>query len=391
MRVVLFTGKGGVGKTTSAAAASAALAARGRKTLVISSDPAHSLADAFGVVGMFEPTEVAPHLFAMQVSTERMVAESWSAIHEYLQSVLTQVGVGELAAQQLLAPPGLAEICALLALGQHASSGAFDAVIVDCAPTADALRLLSLPTTISWLTERLTPRQRAAGWAARALAAGPAASGGFPLPSAAAVGALRRLGTELADIHALLCDRGVSSIRLVTAPEAVVVAETRRMFTALHLYGFAVDGVIVNRLIPTDGDDPWRRRRATAQGEQLAVIRDSFAAVPIFTTCYQADEPIGVRALGELANATYRQGDVLPPAPATPVLTITEQQGGVVISVPLPLADRRELELSRVADELVVTHAGQRRIVTLPRSCRDQRVAGADLVDGRLAVRFVRE
>ncbi|MFG1925703.1 ArsA family ATPase [Cryptosporangium sp. NPDC048952] len=380
MRVVLFTGKGGVGKTTSAAA-TAVLAARAGETLVVSTDPAHSLADALGVPVGPEPTRVADGLHAQQVDPQARYEQYWGALRGYLTAVLRHGGLSGVAAEEIVVPPGLDDLFALFAVHEEARSGRWDTVVVDCAPTAETLRLLTLPDVLGWYTERLAPLHRRLSGVARPVLGRELQN---LLPDDAVVAAVTRLQLALADVRELLTDPVTSAVRLVLTPEAVVLAEARRTFTALALHGFVVDGVVVNRVIP-DGDDPWRAGWAAAQRTQLAEAAESFAGVPLRTAPYLATEPVGVPALAELAEALYGDDDPVAAVPVEPPLRL---DGDAVLSVALPLADRSEVALSRVADDLILTVAGRRQLLALPTVLRHRAVAGARLQDGRLEVRF---
>jgi arsenite/tail-anchored protein-transporting ATPase len=386
VRVVLFTGKGGVGKTTSAAATAVRSAASGRKTLVLSTDPAHSLADALGTPLGGEPTEVAPCLYGLQIDVQRRFEESWEQIRGYLTSLLTRGGLDDVTAGELVVLLGAQEVLALLEVRERAASGAFDAIVVDCAPTAETLRLLALPEALRWYFDRLFPAHRRLARSLRPLLSRATAG---TLPDDDVLAAVERLYDELADVQRLLTDPQTTSIRLVLTPESVVVAEARRTFTSLALYGFAVDGVVANRLVPAGGDDPWRSAWAASQAEQLAEARRSFAGLPVHTVPYLAAEPVGVEALAALADELYGGSDPLAPAGAEPSLRVArDPAGGYELSLALPLVERGDVALARAADELVVTVGGYRRLVALPEALRRCEVQGATLTQGRLAVQF---
>jgi arsenite-transporting ATPase len=378
VRVLLFTGKGGVGKTTSAAATAVLAARAGHRTLVASTDPAHSLADAFGVDIGVEATGLAAGLSGRQVDAQARFEQHWSTIHEYLVLMLRRGGLTGLAAEELVVPPGLDDLLALFAVAEEARSGRWDTVIVDCAPTAETLRLLTLPDVLGWYTDRLAP-------VARRLGAVPRLGRELAelLPDERVLLAVQRLQAALADVRNLLTDPATSAVRLVLTPEAVVLAEARRTFTALALYGFVVDGVVMNRVIP-DGEDPWRAGWAAAQRERLAEARESFLGVPLRTVPYLPAEPVGMKALAELGETLYGGADPVAAVPSEPPLRIE----GRVLSLALPLTEKSEIGLARVADDLVVTVAGRRRVLALPEPLRRCEVAGASLRAGRLEVEF---
>ncbi|MFI5953504.1 ArsA family ATPase [Cryptosporangium sp. NPDC051539] len=382
MRVVLFTGKGGVGKTTSAAATAVRAARAGSDTLVVSTDRAHSLADALGLPVGAGPTPVETGLWAQQVDSQARFEEYWGTLRDYLTMLLKHGGLTGVAAEELVVPPGLDDLFALFAVHAEARSGRFDTLVVDCAPTAETLRLLTLPDVLGWYTDRLIPVHRRLSGVARPVLGRDL---GALLPDDGVLAAVSRLRHALADVRDLLIDPATTAVRLVLTPEAVVLAEARRTFTALALYGFVVDGVVVNRVIP-DGDDPWRAGWAAAQQARLAEARDSFAGVPLRTVPYLPSEPVGPDALAALADALYGDEDPIAAVPVEPPLRLV---GDAVLSVALPLADRSDVVLSRVADDLVLTVAGRRRLLALPEVLKRRTVAGASLQDGRLEVRFL--
>jgi arsenite-transporting ATPase len=393
VRVLLFTGKGGVGKTT-AAAGTAALAARaGHKTLVLSTDAAHSLTDAFGVpvadrAGEEELLEIEPGLAVLQVDTQRRFERSWGEIQAYLMSLLDAAGADAIQAEELTVLPGAEEVLALLEVRDRVRSGSWDVVVLDCAPTAETLRLLALPELLEWYMTRVFPLDRrllrslrpVLGWSAggRSTAA---------LPRDRVFAAVERLHSELADVRRVLTGPE-TSVRLVLTPEAVVVAEARRTLTSLSLYGYRVDGVVANRVFPAEGADPWRSAWVAAQAGHLADVAASFGDLPLWRAPYEPAEPVGVDALAHLARQTYDGQDPLGLRTGPATLLVERSGEEFVLSFALPLANRREMDLSRHGDELVLTVAGHRRIVALPAALRRCTVVGAALRDGRLRVRF---
>lgn len=383
MRVVLFTGKGGVGKTTLAAATAAHVAADGRKTLVVSTDPAHSLADALRCDLDVEPTEVSAGLFVGQVDTQRRLQESWGELQGYLASALGSVGVDRLRAEELTVLPGAEELLALIEVRDHVRSGRWDAVIVDCAPTAETLRLLALPEALDWYMSKALPAERRVVRALRPLL-GPAV--GLPTPSSEAWTAAERLQDQLLDVQDVL-KAPETTVRLVLTPESVVVAEARRAFTQLALYGYSVDGVVANRVFE-GGDDPWRSGWAESQKGLLAEVSESFDPLPVFTADYLPAEPVGVEALAALGGTVYGSADPLACIASSDFLQVRHDGGVFVMTLALPLLDKETLDLTRVGDDLVVTVAGRRRVLALPSALRRCQVRGAHVTGDRLEIRF---
>ena len=381
MRVLLFTGKGGVGKTTAAAATAAAIAGRGHKTLVLSCDPAHSLADALGVPLGAEPVEIDNGLAALQVDTQLRFEQRWAALQRYLADLFARGGVDPLQAEELTVLPGAEELVALLEVRDQAASGRWDVLVVDCAPTAETLRLLALPDALGWYLERVFPTHRRVLRALRLTRLGGAA-----LPGEAVLDAFTALQEELADVRGLLAEPTTTSVRLVLTPESVVLAESRRTLTSLALYGYRVDSVLANRVFP-DGDG-WLGGWARSQAEQLARLRASVGDLPVRTLGYRAAEPVGLPALLEVAAELYGEDDPLGPAGVEELVSVRADGDGYVLDLVLPLADRADVELGRTGDDLVLTVAGHRRMLSLPSVLRRCTVGGAAYADGRLAVRF---
>lgn len=360
MRMLLFTGKGGVGKTTLAAATAAHLAVGGRKVLVVSADPAHSLGDVFGAPVGPEPSEVDTCLYAAHVDARGLVDRAWQAIRRELRGMLP--GLSDVDAAELTVLPGVDELLALTEVARLAAEGPWEVVVVDCGPTAETLRLLALPEALGGYLERLSLGRQLAG----------------------------RVG-ELRD---LLVDPARTSVRLVLTPERLVVAETRRTLAALALRGIPVDALIANRLVP-----PARRWRGPAaswlrirRAEQDAVLSelDVSMTLPVSRVEHVAAEPVGVPALLTLAEELYGSSDPLDGTGpyATPLLSVRSVPGGYELTVALPLTDESTVDLTRVGDELAITVDGVRRLVALPVLLRRHEVTDAVTGPAGLVLRF---
>ncbi len=384
MRILLFTGKGGVGKSTVAAGTAALAAAAGHRTLVLSTDAAHSLADAFGAVVGSEPTEVGDRLFVQQVDAQLRFEQSWAEIQGYLLSVLDVAGIDPVAAEELTVIPGAEEVLALLELRLHALSDEWDVIVVDCAPTAETLRLLALPEALGWYMQRVFPVERRV---VRALKPVLSRAAGIPMPEDSVFDAVERLHHELDEVRGLLSGPD-SSVRLVLTPETVVLAEARRSYTTLSLFGYRVDGVIANRVFPAEGADDWRAGWVMSQDAVLTQVAQSFAGLPVWRSVYRPSEPVGVDALRELAADVYGDDDPLAAPVGDGPFQITRSTSGAVLRLALPLVTRTDVDLARNGDELVVTVGSYRRLLTLPSGLTRYRVAGARVEQGHLQVRF---
>ncbi|WP_372733340.1 ArsA family ATPase [Nocardioides sp.] len=385
MRIILFTGKGGVGKSTVASGTAALAASRGLRTLVLSTDGAHSLAETFGAPVGSEPSCVAPNLSVQQVDAQLRFEQSWAEIQGYLLSVLDVAGVDALAAEELTVIPGAEEVLALLELRLHALSNDWDLIVVDCAPTAETLRLLALPEALGWYMQRVFPMQQRVVKALRPMLN---KATGVPMPGGSVFTAIERLHAELDEVRGLLSGPD-ASVRIVLTPESVVLAEARRSYTTLSLYGYRVDGVVANRIFPTENADDWRASWVMAQDEVLQQVEQSFAGLPLWRCEYGSGEPVGVEALAGLATALYGADDpVATPRVKSPFEVVTVKSG-VEMRLRLPFVTRDQVDLARSGDELVVTVGQYRRLLTLPAALAKLRVAGARVDEtGVLRVRF---
>jgi arsenite/tail-anchored protein-transporting ATPase len=386
-RVLLFTGKGGVGKTTTAAATALACADLGLRTVVLSTDPAHSLADVLDVELGPLTVEVAPKLHGQQLDAQDRMEDSWVEIQAYLGELFRWAGVEGFEAEELAVIPGLDEVFALSDIKQHASSDQWDVVVVDCAPTAETVRLLSLPDVLGRYMERLFPVGRRVN---RMVSPVLARVTTLPLADDGVFAATQRFYDRLDGVRQILADGSRTSVRLVVNPERLVVAEARRTYTYLSLFGYHVDAVVANRLLPEGIDDPFFARWKALHDEHLSTIETSFAPLPVLRVPWQADEPVGLEALREVAQALHGGDDPTArlaegrPLRARPV----GDDGGYVLEIDLPFTDRDDVDLARKDGELLVRVGPYRRGVTLPDTLRRRTVTGAQLAEGRLEVTF---
>lgn len=385
MRVLLFTGKGGVGKTTAAAATAISCADSGLRTLVMSTDPAHSLADSFDVCLSTEPTDVARGLWAQQLDAQERMEESWAEVRDYLVDVFNWAGADGLEAEELSVIPGLDELFSLTDIKTHARSGEWDVLVVDCAPTAETIRLLSMPDVLSWYMERVFPLGRRVN-----RLVGPVLSRVSSLPVAGdnVFGATRRFYDQLDGVKDILGDPATTSVRLVVNPERMVIAEARRTYTYLSLFGYRVDAVIANRLLPTAVNDPWFKKWKDLQAEHMASITEGFDPLPVLRAELAETEIVGADRLREFAGEVYGPRNPAEPMHTSSPMIIERVDTGYRLRLELPFTDRGDLDVGRVAGELLIRVGPYRRSVMLPDSLSRREVRSASLKNGVLTVTF---
>ena len=384
-RILLFTGKGGVGKTTTAAATAVRCADAGLRTVVLSTDPAHSLADAFDVPLGPLAVPIVDSLWGQQLDAQERMEESWHEIQAYLREVFAWAGVDGLEAEELSVIPGLDEIFALSDIKQYADSGEWDVVVVDCAPTAETIRFLSLPDILSRYMERLFPVGRRVN---KAIAPVLSRLTSLPMASDGVFDATSAFYDRLDGVREILTDPTRSSVRLVVNPERLVIAEARRTYTYLSLFGYRVDAVVANRLLPDAVSDPWFERWKELHVEHLKTIEEGFAPLPILKVELAPEELIGVDALRGFGDRVYGDLDAAAILYEGQPLRITRRNGRTTLVLELPFADKGDLELGRRGDELLVKVGPHRRAVTLPDSLRTRAVLDATLKQGKLRVSF---
>jgi arsenite-transporting ATPase len=384
-RILLFTGKGGVGKTTVAAATALRCADAGLRTIVLSTDPAHSLGDAFDLALDSTVRRVDGDLWGQQLDATERLEEVWGDVQRYLVRLLDWSGAGTIEAEELAVVPGLEEIFALGDIKAYAESGEWDVVVVDCAPTAETLRLLSLPEILGWYMDRVFPAGRTLAGVVRPVLTRLTT---LPVASDDVFEALRRFYDRLDGVKELLTNAELASVRLVVNPERMVIAEARRTATYLALFGYAVDAVIANRLLPDAVTDPWFKAWKETHAEHLDAIEDGFAPVPVLKAELAAEELLGVERLRVFGEALYGDADPSAVLHTGRPLRVDPRGDDLVLSLDLPFADKDDLELGRKDAELLVRVGSHRRAIVLPDSLRRRTVKGATMVADRLEVTF---
>jgi arsenite-transporting ATPase len=390
MRIILVTGKGGVGKTTVSAATALRAADLGYRTLVMSTDPAHSLGDAFDTQLGDTPVRIVPGLDGQQIDSQRRLEEAWGDVRDHLTELFDWSGLSGIEAEELTVFPGMDELFSLASVRDHARSDAYDVIVVDCAPTAETLRLLSLPEVMSWYMEKLFPVSRRVAKVVRPVMARVSS---MPVANDAVFESVERFYERLDGIRELLSDPGITTARLVMNPEKMVIAEARRTYTYLGLFGYGVDAAIVNRVLPDAVSDPYFAEWRSIQKGYLAAIDEGFRGTDIRHLRLFDHEMVGPEMLRVLAHELY--GDIDPTERLSDVepIRIDEVDGSddVALVLTVPLALKEEVEVMRHDDELFVTVGSYRRSLMLPDSLRRRSVTRAKLDDGELRVTFAVE
>ncbi len=389
MRIIVHTGKGGVGKTSISAATALRCAELGLRTIVISTDTAHSLADSFDVKIGPEPIQITDNLWAQEVDARYSMDKYWGRIQRYMLNVINTRQVNEIVAEEVTILPGLEEGAHLLWINKYAESGDFDVLIVDAAPTAETLRLLSLPDTSRWWFQKITNLMR--GASGKLLRPVSKALVGADLPDAATLDSIDGLFDTLDKVRDLLADPQQSSLRLVVNPERMVIKETQRTYTYLNLYGYAVDAVLINRIIPPEVTDPYFAAWKERQQENLDFIREAFGELPMLKAPLFGEEVGGFEKLRRLATALY--GDRNPAEVFTVEQTHrieSDGNGGYHLIVPLPFVQKGDLELFRSTDELTLRVGPYRRNIILPYALWNLKTGTARFEQSKLRIHFVK-
>jgi arsenite/tail-anchored protein-transporting ATPase len=390
MRIIVHTGKGGVGKTSISAATALHCAEMGLKTIVISTDTAHSLGDSLEKEIGPEPTEIYPNLWAQEVDARYSMDKYWGRVQKYMVALFSRKGVEDVVAEEVTILPGFEEGAHLLWINQYVQNKQFDVLIVDAAPTAETLRLLSFPDVTRWWFERILSITQGVSRVIRPITK--LMRRNDAVPEDDAWDQVRELFDTLDQVRKLLSDPEISSMRLVVNPERMVIKETQRTYTYLNLYGYATDAILVNRVFPDEVTDPYFAKKKERQQENLSFIGEAFGALPMLKAPMFNDEIGGLEALRRLGKALY--GDQNP---ATRMFTgITHkfesvgENGDYVLQVPLGFADKDDLDLYRSRDEITLRVGPYRRNIVLPTALHELEIADAKFVDSNLNIRFFR-
>ncbi len=391
MRIILFAGKGGVGKTSLASATGLRLARMGKKTLVLSLDPAHSVSDAFdvgeGLIGQTrgELREVSENLWIQEVDVQEEVRRHWGEVHDYLSELLSVSGLEEVVAEEVAIIPGMEETSSLLYVNQYHREKRFDVIILDCAPTGESLRFISIPSVLRWYMERLFKVERQLISVARPIMKHVS---DIPLPEDSYFTNIQELFDRVQGVDELLQDPSITTVRLVTNAEKIVYTETQRAFMYFNLFGMCVDGVYVNRILPEGIDSGFFKKWAESQNRHLEEIERNFQPLPVFRVPMFEEEIVGLEGLARFAEAVHGDSDPSKILFKTKPLVFSKSRGVYTLKLYMPFVQGEDIELSRAADQLMIRIGGISRHVHLPRSIPSGARIQASMEQDHLKVTF---
>lgn len=385
MRVILYTGKGGVGKTSVAAASACKIAKDGKKVLIISTDQAHSLADSFNMKLDKEPTKVNENLYAMEIDTVYEGEKSWANLKEYMKRLLTIKGEGSIEVEELLVFPGLEELFALFKILEIYDKNEYDILIVDCAPTGETLSLLKYPEMLSNFIKKVLPIKRKG-----AKIAGPAMEKimKIPMPEDNVFDDIEYVMNKMDRLQNLMLNKDIVSLRIVTTPEKIVINEAKRNFTCLHLYNYNVDAIIVNKIYPKEAMEGYFSKWIKIQDEGLKEIEEGFSEVPRYYLKLQKSEIRNIEVLKKVGGELFEDNDIAKVLFKKDIFTIEKRKESTTMKILLPFADKRELDLRQDKNEIVLSVKNETRRFPLPVNLYEKEITGAKFIDGYLLINF---
>jgi len=387
MRIILYTGKGGVGKTSVAAATAMKSAELGNKTLVVSTDAAHSLGDSLDLNLSPEPTFVSTNLWAQEIDATHEVESGWGQIQKYITTLLTSKTVKDITMEELTVLPGIEELLSLLRILGYYKEKKYDVIVIDCAPTGETLALLSFPELLRWWINKIFPFQKKAIKMARPVIE-PLL--GVPMPSDNVVDQLEHICNQLDEMRQILSNREITSIRLVTNPEKMVIKEAQRSFTYLNMYNYNIDAVVINKVIPLTVSDDYFKGWKDIQKNYIDMIQESFQPIPIYCAPWFEKEVVGTDMLKRMADDVFKGENPTEIKYNIRTYEIEKITDGYTLSIYLPFSNKEELSLNQKGDKLIVRAGLIKRNVTIPRTLMGLSISGAKFEEDYLKINFKR-
>lgn len=385
MRIILYTGKGGVGKTSIAAATAIKCANQGLKTLVISADPAHSLGDSLDIKLTSEPIKIMSNMWAQEIDSIYELEKGWGEVQKYFTTLFTAKTVKDITTEELTMFPGMEDLLSLLRILDYYENKTFDVIIVDCAPTGETLAFLSFPEMFRWWMDKLFPIKRKAIKVVKPIIE---PIMGIPMPSDNVMGEIEKIYKRLDEMRKIFTDREITSIRIVVNPEKMVIKEAQRSFTYLNMYDFNVDSIVVNRVIPDSVKDGYFKVWKDIHKKYMDMIEESFSPVPIYYAPLFEKEVIGTDMLLRMGNEIFKNEDSSEIKYNTRTQKIEKKNDEYILSIYLPFVDKKDLELNQKGDELIIRAGNKKRNITLPKTLVNLSIKGAKFEDEILNIRF---
>lgn len=391
MRIIFFAGKGGVGKTSVAAATGIKAAEAGHKTVVMSLDVAHSLSDIFDLnKGLIDQergslTKIRKNLWIQELDIQEEIEKNWGDIHKYLSTLLNTTGLDEILAEELAILPGMEEVSMLLHINRYVRTKKFDVILLDCAPTGESLRFISIPTTLDWYMKKIFKVERAIARYTRPLAK---RLYGVPLPGEDYFEAIEFLFERLRGVDKILVDPEITTVRLITNPEKIVLKETQRAFMYFSLYKMSIDAIIMNRVLPDSASETYFKDWRKSQKDYIKKAEAYFSPIPLFPVNLFRGEVLGFDSLKALADQIYRDRNPLERFFDGEPYSFIKVNGKYQLRVKLPFIGKGDVELNKISDELIIRVGSFKRHVLLPRQVAASSSAKAKLDGEYLSVHF---
>lgn len=386
MRIILYTGKGGVGKTSISAATACSIASNGKKVLVMSTDPAHSLSDSFGVNLGNEPVEIIKNLYAMEIDTVEENEKMWGNLKDYIKKLLSAKSERTIETEELLVFPGFEELMSLIKIKEIDDEGKYDVLIVDCAPTGETMSLLKFPDLFKWWMEKIFPIKKKGAKVAKPIVE---RTMKIPMPSDDEFNDIENLYNKIEELHNIMSDKEKVSMRIVTTPEKIVVKEAKRSFSYLHLFDYNVDGIVVNKIMPKEGSTGYFEKWSNLQEKTIEDINDSFKGIPIFKVNLMNSELRDTYILDKVGKDIYGDLDPSKVLFNEKIFEIYKEDDVEVLSIRMPFVNKEELNLLQNGDEISISIKNEKRVLSLPKKLLGKDIVGAKYDNDRLNIRFM--
>lgn len=385
MRIILYTGKGGVGKTSIAASSAIKSAEKGLKTLIMSTDPAHSLGDSLNVELNNEPKVIMENLEALEINVAIEMERNWGKVKEYLIRLFSATGANKITTEEISIFPGLEDVLSLYRVVDAYKNGDYDVIYLDCAPTGETLGLLSYPDMLKWWMDKFW------NFGKKTIKYGrPIMEPVFkiPLPKQDVLNEIEKVYDKLVETREIFTNPDVTSVRLVMNPEKMVIKEAQRSFTYLNLYGFNVDAIVINKIFSKEVTDIYFKAWVDMQQKYIKLINESFNPVPVYYSAFQQNEVVGIEALEEMAKGVFNDEEPSTVKHVGKTQTIVEDKNGFIFSVATPFAEKSDLKINIKGDELTIATSNFKRHIIIPKSLIGLEIKKAKFEDGKVNLHF---